>query len=164
MSAPQGWSISWTEAPSRYFWLGDDAETWWSGDDDAVWWSGEETVMRPWPGAALLDVRPYLIRIDLVGGAEQPSLDMLRTILDVETIEVKFNDVAVGTGGAVLDISGALRLVTNIQLTLEDDGGTAAKASWEGKNDSPGPRVWVRDAAGAPTTGTIDATITGARA
>lgn len=171
LDAPQGWSLQWVtqaEADALIFWTGVDDATWWTGEDSAVWWGagadGLAMPWRAWPGAALVNVEPYLFVLRIAGGAAQQQASALTMVLDVEDLVLKFNDIAVGPSGYVLDLGGRFRLVTNIQLTLEDDGGAGFKAGWSNKNGSPGPTLTVLDVAGLPTSGTVDAMITGARA
>jgi hypothetical protein len=143
------------------FWgVGTDA--FWGADGDPFW--EPPTAWQVWPGE-LLDVGVGTIefRITTQAGLEQGVVSALTLNFDVEDEFEELDDVAVGAAGVRLAITKSYRSIKNIQLTLQDDGGTAISAQWVDKDATLGPLVQCINSAGTLVAGVLDARIQGVK-
>lgn len=142
------------------FW-GDDADPFWGADADAFW-PTQANSWEAWPG--YLDVasgEAVEFRVTVAAGATRGRIVVLTPYLDVPTVEEFFDDVAISIGGTRLSLTKTFRVITNVQLTPQSDGGTAIAARTVDKSVSLGPLVEMLDAAGADVGGTVDARVKG---
>lgn len=146
-------------APGPYW--GSDADLFW-GEDGAKFWRSP-TAWQAWPGAIEnIGAVEIGFRITAQGGVEQGIVSAFALQFDVEDETEELNDIAVPATGLRLPVAKAYRLIKNIQLTLQDDGGTATFAKWADKLTS-GPLIYCYNSAGAKVAGTIDAKIQGVK-
>jgi len=92
---------------------------------------------------------------------QPPIIQEITTRLDVPDVEERFGDVSVAAGGTRLPIVADYRMITVVNLTLQDDGGTAVTARVIDKDTVNGPLVRVYDDTGTSVSGTIDAIVQG---
>ncbi len=142
------------------FW-GNDAAYFWNDDLDMFW--PAPTSWQTWPGAidsiseALIE-----IRITTQAGIVRGALSALTMQFDVEDEYEEIDDVSILSTGTRLPLTKTYRSIKNIQLTLQDDGGTAGSAKWNDKLAS-GPLVYCFNNSGAKVAGVIDARIQGVK-
>ena len=154
------YTIEYRYGTQGFFW-GEDADFFW-GADDALFWP-PATEWSTWPGA-LESVPAGVVefRITTQAGETQGQITELTLNFDVEDEFEEIDDVVVSASGTALPITKVYRSINNIQLTLQEDGGSAVTAKWINKTPT-GPLIGVYDTAGNPTTGTIDARIQGVK-
>lgn len=102
-------------------------------------------------------------RITTQAGAIQGTVTALTLNFDVEDEVEDLDDVAVLAVGTRLPITRSYRQISNVLLTLQDDGGTARTARVVDKDEDLGPLVRCYDSAGVATTGLLDARIQGVK-
>lgn len=154
------YTIEYRYGTQGVFW-GSDADFFW-GADDALFWP-PATEWATWPGG-LDNVQEGIIEFRIITqeGETQGQITELTLNFDVEDENEEINDAVVSALGTRLPIVKAYRSISNIQLTLQEDGGTAVTAKWIDKLNT-GPLIGVYDTDGNPTTGTIDARIQGVK-
>lgn len=143
-------------------WSGDDAAAVWSGDDAAAWWNGRTGYVQ-WPGEiAALGNTGYYFRASIGGGTTRGKIIGLDLVVDVPDIVEEFDDLAitVAADGLRLPLTRTYRRVKGVQLTLQDDGGTAETIKGYDKS-TDGPLVKAKDASGTFTTALFDARVWG---
>jgi hypothetical protein len=82
-------------------------------------------------------------------------------VFDAPDIQETFEDLLLAAEGARLPLQKSYRRIKTVNLTLQDDGGTAATLKVLDKDELDGPLVRAFDAAGQGTAATIDATLQG---
>lgn len=132
-----------------------------------VGWGGDSAVepvgaWRSLPrvlSAPELDRRLF-VRIAVDGDlGVRSALNSLSVLVDVPDIEERFNDVSV-LGNYQVPIVKKYRAITNISMTLQDDGGSAVGAVIVSK-DNLAPIVRCVDASNSAVAGKLDITIQG---
>ena len=88
------------------------------------------------------------------------ELDDIITRLDVPDINESLDDVSISDTGTRLPINQDYRVIKNVSLTLQEDGGSAETAKVLDKDATNGPLVETLDD-GAAVSGTVDARIEG---
>lgn len=115
-----------------------------------------------WPGSLVISGgQNVYFRISLTGGNTQGQISALTSILDVPDVIENFNDVAVSPGGTRLAITRVYRVIQNVKLTLQSDGGTGVGVRIVDKDEALGPLVEVIDSSGTSVAGVLDATTQG---
>lgn len=154
------YTIEYRYGTQGIFW-GMDTDFYW-GADDVLFWP-PATEWSTWPGA-LENVQAGVVefRITTQAGETQGQITELTLNFDVEDEYEELDNIVVSPSGTVLPITKLYRSINNIQLTLQEDGGTAVTAKWINKN-ATGPLIGVYDTDGAGTSGTIDARIQGVK-
>lgn len=141
------------------FWTNDAANFWTS--DPANFWTAITSAWAPWPGALEVVAGEYIeLRVTTNAGATQGVVSRLTPYLDVPTIEDYVDNAVVAAVGTRLTLSKSFRVVKNIQLTVQQDGGSAVTARWIDKL-ATGPLVQALDVSGNPVPATVDAYLKG---
>ena len=117
-----------------------------------------------WPGS--VDVIPNFAAADFeftVYGAATPTyIDQLNIIYDIEDQAEYINDFVVGPSGSRLILQKSYRIIKNIRLTLQSDGGLATGARVVDKDPVLGPLIETYyDAPATLTSGLVDAEVIG---
>jgi hypothetical protein len=81
--------------------------------------------------------------------------------IDVPDIIETLDDVTIAAAGQRLQSNIAWNVLKTVNLTVQDDGGTAITAKVLDKNPTLGPLTQCYTAAGAPVAGTVDAILQG---
>lgn len=140
----------------------------WGRDSDFFWGRGEAFWPPPgdwraWSGAIeSIEEGVIEFRVSMAGGTQRGVLSGLALQFDVEDESESFNDMAVSAAGLRLPVTKSYRLIKNVSLTLQDDGGTAVTVKCAEKSTS-GPLVYCYNSAGTKVAGIIDATIQGVK-
>lgn len=90
-----------------------------------------------------------------------PIVENVITRLDVGDIQERLGDVVISAGGTRLPIVRDYREIVTVNLTLQDDGGTAVTLRVIDKDVISGPLVRAYDDSGTQVSATIDALIQG---
>ena len=142
------------------FW-GRDGDFFW-GSDAAPFWA-PPTPWQTWPGALDNMAEGRIeFRIMVQAGPVRGAINALTLQFDVADEYEEINDVAVSAAGTRLVLLKSYRAIQNIQLTLQDDAGTAVNALWVDKL-STGPLVICVNSAGVQVAGSLDARIQGVK-
>ncbi len=114
------------------------------------------------PGSinAVAGTHTFRIVIPAQTASQPPEAEDVITNLDVPDINESLNDVSISASGTRLPIAKTYRVIKNVSLTLQDDGGTATTAKVLDKDATNGPLVETLDG-GTGVSGTIDARIQG---
>lgn len=160
--AAQSYTLEYRYDSQDLFW-GDDAEFMWERSDTAAFWPPLEA-WQAWPGE-LTNVPEGAIqfRITTQAGVVQGAISTLTLQFDVEDEFEELDNVAISAAGTRLPITKAFRTINNVQLTLQDDGGSAVSVQWVDKNATLGPLVQCINSAGALVAGVLDARIQGVK-
>lgn len=141
------------------FWPLDD-DNFWPADDAFFWAQGPGWL--PWPGNVLLTGgEPIGMRLIAAAGQQRGRVIAFTPHLDVPDIEERLDDVPIAAGGSRLPVTAPFRVIKNIQLTIQSDGGGGTSARIVDKQVSPGPLVQVLNDAGASVAGIVDARVKG---
>ncbi len=141
------------------FWTSDAATFWIS--DPAAFWVAAAGAWSPWPGSLTVAAGEYIEwRVTTSAGITQGRIATLTPYLDVPTVEDYIDNAVVADTGTRLTLAKTFRAVRNIQLTVQQDGGTAVTARWIDK-DPTGPLVQALDITGTPVPATVDAYLKG---
>jgi len=141
------------------FMWGDAATAMWSRDDVAPM-RGNAPGYSPWPGAIVAETNPRQIRVRANFSRTRGRIDALAVNFDVPDRNVALNDVAIAAEGTRLAIGGGWHGIRVVNLTLQQDGGTARVPIVMDKSLS-GPLIKCLDAGGTPVTGTTDVILQG---
>jgi hypothetical protein len=141
-------------------WSGNVGQKVWTGNPSAPAWSPLPAFM-PWPGRISLNQRRrYDFRITIAGGMVQGRITALAVWIDVPDREESIEDAAVSASGTRLALVQDYLKITVVNLTLQDDGGTARTLRVVDKNPA-GPLIEALDGSGNRTTAVVDARIQG---
>lgn len=142
------------------FW-GDDADHFWLADAATFW--PTPTEWQTWPGAIESAIPGAMeFRIVLQAGIVQGVVSELTLQFDVEDETEELDDISILAAGTRLPITKTYRSIKNIQLTLQDDSGTAVSVKWNDKLET-GPLIYCFDSSGTKVAGVIDARIQGVK-
>jgi hypothetical protein len=130
-------------------------------DDDAAPLFDAAPDWSPWPGAVVVLSQPYQFRARTAQGGTQGVISEFKAVIDAPDIEEIFNDLAISAGGTRLPITKPFTVISNVQLTLESDGGTAVGAKYLDKDATLGPLINCTNSANAAVAGVVDARIKG---
>lgn len=130
-------------------------------DDDAAPLFDAVPDWSPWPGAVTVISQPYQFRARTAQGGTQGVISAFAAVIDAPDIEEIFNDLAISAGGTRLPITKPFTVISNVQLTLESDGGTAVGAKYLDKDATLGPLINCTNSANAAVAGVVDARIKG---
>lgn len=109
-----------------------------------------------------LEVGVYTFKITVPANTQEDAcLQYVKINIDVPDIEQLVDNYALTGGSGRLPITAGFRAIKNIQLTLQDDAGTAVTAKIVDKDAVSGPLIETRDASGALTESVLDARIRG---
>jgi hypothetical protein len=82
-------------------------------------------------------------------------------LVDVPDILEYFEDVAIAAAGTRLPITKTYRVIKSVQVTVQDDGGSAASALILDKDATLGPTIKTINNSRTGVDGTIDAVVQG---
>jgi hypothetical protein len=137
------------------------AETLMWGPDAAVPMRAHAPGYAPWPGALTATAGDWQIRIKTNFSRTRGRIDDLSVVWDVPDREVYLDDVVIAApGGTQLSVGTGWNAIRVVNLTLQNDGGTARTPIVIDKSLA-GPLVKCLDATGVATTGKVDAIIQG---
>jgi hypothetical protein len=115
---------------------------------------------QPWPGQITSQYLQYQFRISIGQSVNQGVIGVCKLLNDVPDITERLNDIVISASGTRLPLAKTYSTIANVQLTLQADGGTAAKVEIGDKLAS-GPMIYCRNAAGSQVSGKIDAIVQG---
>lgn len=137
-----------------------DAATYWVSDP-AVFWSADTSAWEPWPGQLTVAMGEYIgFRVTTSAGPTQGQINLLTPYLDVATVEDYIDNASIDVAGTRLTLGHTFKVIKSIQLTVQQDGGSAITARWVDK-DTAGPLVFALNNSGAAVAGTLDAYLKG---
>ena len=135
---------------------GADADPFYGDDADSFY--GTPGAWQVWPGTLeLLETEAITFRITTAGGATQGTISVATPKLDVPDAIENFQDVAIAAAGTRLTLTKSFRAIARVLLTVQTDGHGGISATIEDKNETLGPLIKVRDAAGTAVDGLVDA-------
>lgn len=136
------YTVDYRIATSPAFW-GADSDPFWGADADPFWAEDEVGEFTPWPGALGpfdTTANTYEIRVTVRGGAVQGVITTMDLMCDVPDIVEDFEDfVTAVTTGTRLTLTKTYRAIKTVQITRQDDGGTATRVDYFDKQSNPGP-------------------------
>lgn len=140
-------------------WADEDTLLMWT-DSSALMWR-KNTIYVPYTNRVQASVETYAIRGVVPSSRRQGRITMLKANLDMPDIVERLDDIAIGAGGTRLSLARTFAVISNIALTVQDDGGSAVSVRTKDKNVLLGPLIECLNTSGALTAGTIDAVVQG---
>lgn len=142
-------------------WGTDDTANMWDANDGITFWSPFPD-WKAWPGKIGGITRQlYQFRATTAAGSQQGKISAFTLSIDVPDIEERFDDITIAAAGTRLPIAQSYRVIKNVSLTLQDNGGTGATVKTVDKDSALGPLIKVFDTSGTGVAGLIDAIIQG---
>lgn len=135
------------------------AELLWTDAAAAMWAAAPG--YAPWPGAITTENVGYDIRVTTAFGNIEGRVSALAITFDMPDISETLADVVIGAGGTRLTLASAFQSITAVNLTLQDDGGSAFTARVMDKDTVAGPLIKCFNSSGTAVAGTIDAIVQG---
>jgi len=154
------WTISYRTLGDSIFWSDPDSTLFWDTDDASLFWDAIGDYV-PWPGFIDATLQTYQFKIVIGGGTVQGIIYDLSVDLDVDDIEEVINDQAIDAAGTIVNLANTYRVIQNVQLTLQDDGGDAVTARIVSKAGTNTITIETLNAAEAGVTGTVDIKVQG---
>ncbi len=158
------YQVDYREATSPAFW-GLDASTFWGSDADPFWPDSDVGDWTTWPGQLgplSDDTIDYDFRVTTAEGTTQGVITGFDILVDVPDITEYFEDVSIAaTGTPRLSLTKTYRAIKVVNVTVQDDAGTAVTARVKDKDEALGPNIETLDASGSRAAGTIDAVVIG---
>lgn len=117
-----------------------------------------------WPGHLndVKETQPYQFYIKAFSSSRRGIINKFNVIFDVEDVEENLNDIVISSAGTTrLPINKTYNTITNVSLTIINDGGGAVYAKVLDKNASLGPMVETRNSSNTLVQGKVDARIKG---
>ena len=128
--------------------------------DSALFW-GQPTYV-PWPGVIQLKRQKYEIRITTAPTGLIARITKAILKIDVVDIIETVDDASIAiTTGSRLPLVKVFKVIQNVQITLQDDGGDAVGIRIIDKNATFGPLIQCIDADGNAVAGIVDAIVQG---
>jgi hypothetical protein len=164
--AAQSWGIEYRTSGTALFWTGTSGTTYW-GTSTATFWTAVAEGWLPWPGRIEQATRQvYEFQLSAQSGVIQAIVSQYQIKIDVPDLIERMNDVVIAGAGTRLTLTHSYRAISNVNLTLQNDGGTAQTVKIEDKGTggpplTGGPLIKCYDPAGVAVAGTIDATVQG---
>lgn len=155
------WYIYYRTGGSAAFWPGAAGEEFWDDDTELFWGADGEDTWQPWPGSIEATRQNYEFWV--VTGASSAIQGVIRDfkiLLDMPDVEEWIDDASIASGGARLTLANTYTAISNVNLTLQDDGGSAVYAIVSDKSTS-GPMIKCYDKNGNAAAGTVDAFVQG---
>lgn len=153
------WSLEYRENSQKAMWDADASTPMWSADDSTLMWDAPAWIT--WPGAIEVSDTIIDLRITTGQATTQGEISELVVTVDAPDIVELLDDVSILAAGTRLPITAGFSVIKNVQLTVQNDGGSAITARTEDKSATLGPLVKCLDAAGSATTGLVDARVQG---
>jgi hypothetical protein len=114
-----------------------------------------------WPGRFKVTAQPYNFKFGIAQGFTRGVISELNFKVDALDITETLADVAIDSGGTRLSLTKTYSVIKSVNLTLQDDGGTAATVKVMDKNATTGPLIQGYDSSDSATGCNVDATIIG---
>ena len=138
---------------------GADAEDFYGPDAEPFY--GADGAWRPWTGAITYDNGDLQLAVTTGGSPIQGVIRELTVLIDVPDIDEVIDNVVTAPGGTRLALTKPFKLIENIQLTVQADGGTARSARILDRDVALGPLVECIDNTQASVSGLLDARVKG---
>lgn len=141
---------------------GDPGDPFYGASDDPAYEAGTLGEWTPWPGElGPFDTtdQDYQIRVTTFSGSTQGAITTMDLIADTPDIEEFYEDVTitVAADGVRLTPAAPRRAIDIVNLTLQDDSGTALTLRIMDKNPTTGTLIKAFDASNTVTTASFDA-------
>lgn len=142
---------------------GEDTDLFYGLDSDLFYEQSEDAVFSTFSGVVPSIKRiKYRFRVTVPENTDPMSvLEYVKIVVDVEDLEDKVNNYELVGGSGRLPLSISFREIVNMQLTLQDDNGSASYVKIIDKDELLGPLVESYDSTGANVTSVLDALIRG---
>lgn len=157
--AGETWSVFYRENSSSLMWSPDPSTPMWNANGATPMWYTPDWL--PWPGSIEAKNSIYDFLIVTSQASTQGYVSKFIVVLDAPDIDEILNNIAIGSGGTRLPITKTYQVISNIQMTVQSDGGGAINARYIDKDATLGPLVQCINASGTAVSGTIDARIKG---
>ena len=153
-----GWNIEYaTDDQSLYLPIGTDLYL----PVGSALYLGVTTPFVPWPGSLAVVHQRYDLRITTAAGNTEGKVSAFAVKVDVPDVDELLTNVAVVATGTRLPIAKSYRAITNLNLTVLDDAGTAVSAKPIDYDAGLGPLIKTFDGSHVAVTGTVNAHIQG---
>lgn len=141
----------------------DDSDLFYSSDEDSFYQQDIEATFSLFSGVVPSIKRvKYRFRVTVPENTDPSSiLEYVRIVVDVDDLEDEVNNYELIGGSGRLPLSLYFRKIVNMQLTLQDDNGTASYVKIVDKDELLGPLVETYDSSGLKVTSVLDALIRG---
>ena len=136
-----------------------DTEPMWSADGNVMWTAAP--AYETWPGSITVANDIYNFRVSTGQGTVQGTVTELTVTVDLPDLNDFLGDVSISAGGTRLSLTKTFDTIQVVNLTLQDDAGTAETLRIIDKNAVTGPLVKAFDASDVATTALIDAHVQG---
>ena len=154
-SAPTGLLIYYREAQAANYWLGNPESNF------SIAWDSSSAEYKLLPAKIKFLIQPYDLKIVTNSGVGQSVINQINIKYDFPDIIETFEDIVISTAGTRLPITKTYKKIKNVNLTLQDDGGSAVTLNIVDKNEVLGPLIYAEDKDRNKTVATIDARIQG---
>ena len=138
---------------------GADADPAYGADDSSFYDAPTDWVQ--WPGKVIVLNDGYQLKVVTGSGPIQGDISALTATVDAPDVTEVLNDVVTAAGGTNLTLTKTFTSIKSVQLTLEDDGGTAVSARSLDKAAVGGPLVDCINGAQTSVIGLVDAVVQG---
>jgi len=101
------------------------------------------------------------VRAKIAESENVSTLYSMQSIIDVPDIVESLADVSISATGTRLTLTKPFRVIVAVNLTLQDDAGTAETAKVLDKSVSQGPLIECYNSSGTAVAGTVDAVVVG---
>lgn len=155
VTAPTGALVYYREPLAGSYWSGTPESTF------SIAWSASNGEYELIPAKVQLESRYYDIKVVVNSSPTQSSLNEIKIRYDFPDIEETLEDISISASGTRLPITKTYTTIKNVNLTLQDDGGSAVTLNVSDKNPTLGPFIYAEDKDRIKTTATIDARIQG---
>lgn len=152
------WSIYYRSNGPALMWSVDPTALMWTSEADAMW---NIPSYQPWPGEIIAENTTYDFLITTGHGPTQGKVNAFSIVIDAPDMDEILDDVAISALGTRLPITKPFTVIKNIQLTVQNNGGSAVTARYLDKDVELGPLVECLSAAGSAVSGVTDARIKG---
>ena len=157
------WVLEYRHSSLDLMWPEDaDVDLMWpaSRDTEIMW---PKTDWKPWPGSVVVSAgADYEFRLTIPNTDSETRVTALSVTIDVPDRNAHLGSVAIAGAGTRLALPGAAwNVVTGVQLTVSDDGGSARLARVLDYDAALGPLVETLTIADAAVAGTVVADIQG---
>lgn len=137
----------------------EDTEPNWTTDATLMW--GAPGSYLPWPGSIIVENDLYDFRLQTGFGATQGVVDTFTPTVDAPDVTESLSDVVLAAGGTRLTLVETYESIKVVNLTLQDDGGSAVTAKVIDKSIPLGPLVQGFDSSEVGTSASVDVIVQG---
>lgn len=151
--------------PSVSYRLSGHLQMWSAQPNDAMWNAADSTFWAtadymPWPGAVNTQPGTYEFKLSAGSGPLEGRASSLIITIDAPDIDEYLKDVNISAVGTRLALAKTYNTIKTVGLTMQEDGGTAVRASVIDKS-AAGPLIETYNGAGTKVTGRVDVHIQG---